>query len=231
MHQLPSYSNHASVVNTDRKTSPAITLFAPKDTGSINVVDHEKQLSSTPKGWLDRAVISMSTWKTLFLGLITIPGFVGLLILGLKYENQCPVQPLINTFVIVYGCGCFVQGIVVFIGFITANYMKRSHSPSPNARCLIIAVLIGKLVYILFSVVWWVVGQVWVFRAIANGFQSNDPNQTTTYCNSTLFWNSVVLITVTYVILLIVIVVCGGRFIIKRYKMNQEAAPTINEHS
>ncbi len=231
MEQLQSFSNHATVVNTDRKTSTGITCYPVEHPESINTVDHENQLSSTQKGRLDKAVIWMSTWKTLFMCIPSIPAFAGLLTLGLKYKNQCPIQPLINTFLIVNGCANLVQGIVLFMGFITANYIKRSPSPSPYARCLLGAILIGKLAYLLFSIAWWLVGQVWVFGAQANGFQSTNSNQTTTYCNAILFWNSFAIIIVNYAILLILIVVCGVRFIMKRYRIEQEAAPKIDERS
>jgi predicted membrane protein len=96
---------------------------------------------------------------------------------------------------------------------------------------LLIGILIVQLVCVLFSIAWWLVGQVWVFGAQANGFQSTNSNQTTTYCNATLFWNSFALIIVFYAILLILILVCGGRFIMKHYKIKQGAAPKIDERS
>jgi len=228
MHQLQSSSDHATVVNTDRKTSPDITPYAAKDPESINMVDHAKQLSSTQKARLDKAVIWMSTWRTLFMSIVTISAFAGLLILGLKYKGLCPIQPLLSAFLIVHGCGNLVQGIVLFTGFITAHYIKRSPSPSPYARYSLSAILIAQLVCILFSIGWWLVGQVWVFGALANGFQSSNANQTTTYCNAALFWNSFADIIVTYAISLILLVVYAGRFLMKCYKIKQEAALKID---
>jgi len=220
MSQLQSFPDDANVINTDKKI-----------TATTNVSDRERQLDNIQKGRLDKAVIRFSSWIILFQIIFTIPPSVVGLYYGINYGNQCPIQPLINVFLIVHGCCSLVNGIVLLIGFIAANYIKRSSSPSPYARCLLAGSLIGQLVLFLFLVAWLVVGQVWVFGALSNGFQSNDSTRLTTYCYSILFWNGFAVIIITYAVWLILTLVFVVRFIIKRRKIKHKTALTTDEPS
>jgi hypothetical protein len=220
MSQLQSSPDDANVINIDKKI-----------TATINVSDREGQLDNRQKGRLDKAVIRFSSWIILFQIIFAIPPSVVGLYYGINYGNQCPIQPLINVFLIVHGCCSLVNGIVLLIGFIAANYIKRSSSPSPYARCLLAVSLIGQLVLFLFLVAWLVVGQVWVFGALSNGFQSNDSTRLTTYCYSILFWNGFAVIIITYAVWLILTLVFVVRFIIKRRKIKHKTALTTDERS
>lgn len=101
--------------------------------------------------------------------------------------NQCPIQPLINIFLIVHGCSNLASGIVLLVGFLASKYIKKSPTPSPWARRLCIATLIGQLMYLIFLIVWLIVGQVWIFGALTHGFQSSNSTDSATYCDSHLF--------------------------------------------
>jgi hypothetical protein len=127
---------------------------------------------------------------------------------------------------IVHGCANLATGMLLFVGFISANYIKRSSSSSPCARHLFIGSLIGQLVVLLFSIAWLVAGQIWIFGAQSKDFQSTDSTQSITYCNSVLFWNAFAMIFITYGVFLILILVLVGRFIVKRYKAKREVVST-----
>jgi hypothetical protein len=198
MLQVQSFPDDENVVNTDQKTTAAITTSVLANPGSINIVDREQQLNSTQNGWLDKAVNRLSARGILFQSIFTIPSFAVELNYGIKYANECPIQPLINVFLIVHGCSTLANGIVLVIGYIAANDIKRSTSPSPYSLRLVAGSLIGQLVLLLFSIAWMVVGQVWVFGAQTNGFQSTN---STTYCHPTVFWTGFAIIIVTYAII------------------------------
>jgi hypothetical protein len=191
-------------------------------------VDPEQQSSNKQEDRLNTAVTQLSSRRTLAQIALTIPSFAVELNYGIQYLNQCPIQPLIYVFLIVHGCSSLANGLILLLGFMTAKYIKQSPSPSPIARCLLRSSLIGQLVYLLFSVAWLVAGQVWVFGAQTNGFQSSNSTQTATYCHPTVFWTGFAIIIVTYGIWLILILVFGGRYLIKRHKRKQETAATID---
>jgi hypothetical protein len=142
-------------------------------------------------------VVQLSSRGTLFQTIITIPPSAVELNYGLNYLNQCPIQLLINVFLIVHDC-------------------------SSKTRRLLVGSLIGQLVLLLFSISCLIVGQVWVFGAQSNGFQSTNATQSATYCHPTVFWTEFAIIIVTYVIWLIRILVFIARFIFKRHKTKPE---------
>jgi hypothetical protein len=158
------------------------------------------------------------------------PSFVIPLYFGIHYIGQCPIQPLINTFLIGHGYSNLATVMLLLIAFISAKYIRQSFNPSSYARYLLIISLIGHLVILLFSIAWLVAGQIWVFGAQSNGFQSTDPRQSATYCHSTLFWNAFGIIFATYGIFLILILVIAGRFIIKRCKAKRKVISTYDEY-
>jgi hypothetical protein len=115
------------------------------------------------------------------------------------------------------------------MGYLAAKHIKRSPSPPSCSRRLVVGSLIGQLILLIFSVAWLIVGQVWVFGAQTNGFQSSNSTLTTTYCHPTVFWTGFAIIIITYAIWLIIILVIIGRFIMKRHTIKQETAPIMNE--
>jgi hypothetical protein len=229
MLQSQSLPNDANAVDADQKRIAPNIFSDVANPRSINSVDQEQQLNKTQKARLDKAVDRLSKRGTIFQAVLTIPSFAVELNYGIKYMNQCPIQPLINVFLIVHGCSSLANGIILLSGFLIAKYIMQSTGPSPCARRLLAASLIGQLIYLLFSIAWLVVGQVWVFGAQVNGFQSSNSTQTATYCHPTVFWTGFAIIIVTYAVWLIIILVLVVRYMIKRHKIKQGAAP--NERS
>ena len=221
---------HQSQSSSDQETAPAINNFAlalaiPKP---MDGVDPKRQHSRGQSSRLEKTLIRFSSWKMLVQIIIMSPGFIVPVYFGVHYANQCPIQPLINVFMIVHGCTNLANAILLLIGFISANYIKRSSSSSPYTRRLFIGSLIGQLVVLLFSIAWLVAGQIWVFGAQSKGFQSTDVTQSTTYCASVLFWNAFVMIFITYGIYFILILVFVVLFIVKRYRAKREVVPTFD---
>jgi len=229
MYQSQSFPNGANHINDDQKKIAAIAGYTAPDTESIKILGQEQQLNNTQNERLNKNVDRLSNRMTLIQAVTTIPSFAIELNYGIKYLNQCPIQPLINVFLIVHGCSCLVNGIILLVGFLAARYFKRSPTPSPWARLLIVVSSIGQLVYLIFTIAWLIAGQVWVFGAQTHGFQSSNSTDTATYCQASVFWTGFVIIIVTYAIFLIIILVAVGRIMVKRYKMKQETAPTNNE--
>ena len=223
--------NDANVANTSQKTTGAINDLVVANPTSINTIDQEQKLSNTQEDRLNKAVNRLSNRGNLITCASSIPTFVVELNNSLKYLDQCPIQSLINVFLIVHGCASLLNGIVILIGFLTANYMKKSHTRSPLTRWLLRISLIGQLIFLLFSIAWLIIGQVWVFGAQRNGFQSSNSTDTATYCNSTVFWTGFTIIIVTYAVWLILIIVFVVLFIKKRHKVKKETVPATNEHS
>jgi hypothetical protein len=125
---MQSFPDDTNIGNTDRKTTTDINASAVANPRSINTVDPEQELTKRRAGRLDKAVVQLSSRGTLFQTILTIPPSVIELNYGINYLNQCPIQPLINVFLIVHGCSSMANGIVLLIGFITTNYIKRSIS-------------------------------------------------------------------------------------------------------
>jgi len=228
---MQSFPDDTNIGNTDRKTTTDISASAVANPRSINPVNSEQELTKRRTGQLDKAVVQLSSRRTLFQTILTIPPSVIELNYGINYLNQCPIQPLINVFLIVHGCSSMANGIVLLIGFITANYIKRSISHSPYSRRLLAGSLIGQLVLLLFSIAWLIVGQVWVFGAQSNDFQSTNATKSATYCYPTVFWTGFAIIIVTYIIWQILILVFIARFVFKRHKTKPEIAPITDELS
>jgi hypothetical protein len=195
-----------------------------------NNVDPEEQNRNKQEDRLAKAIDRLSSPRVLIQAGLNVPSFAVELNYGIKYLNQCPIQPLINVFLIVHGCSSLVFALILLLGFFTARYIKRSPTPSPYARILLRSSLLGQLIYLLFSIAWLIAGQVWVFGAQTNGFQSSNSTQTATYCHATVFWTGFAIIIVTYAIWLILIVVFGGRYLINRNKSKREAVAAIDQH-
>lgn len=190
----------------------------------------QKQESDTPqKKRLEKNINRLASPGTAAQIALTIPSVVVELDYGIKYINQCPIQPLINVFLIVHGCSSLANGIILLIGFLTAKHLKQSPTPSTWVRGLFRVSLLAQLIYLIFSWAWLIVGQVWVFGAQTHGFQSSNSTDSSTYCVSNVFWTGFAIIIVTYAIWLIIFVVIGVRYIIKRHKMTQTTAAKIDE--
>lgn len=178
---------------------------------------------------LDKAIIRFSSWKILIQCILMSPSFIAPFYVGVHYLGECPIQPLINTYLIIHACLNLANILFLLISFITAKFITKSMDNSNCLQDLFISSLIGQLVVFLLSFAWLIVGQVWIFESQSNGFQSTDPTQTATYCRSAIFWNAFASIIITYAIWLLIILIILGRIIIKRCKAKQKIACKYDE--
>lgn len=138
---------------------------------------------------------------------ITIPIGVVLSAVHLKfaieYLGQCPIQPMINIYMIVHAAVTLTLILLALAGVIVARYgyprPDENNNPT-NARYILLTVFGLTLIFFLFSFSWLVAGSVWVFGAKANGVQGTDPSATTTYCQSNLYRAAFVLLIIHYVL-------------------------------
>jgi len=213
-------------VNIDSKTSATDTGIDVSNPKSIKTVDQQKQSSSDWKGRLDKAIIQFSSWQILLQSAIMVATSIVQLYYGVQYQNTCPIQPLINTYLIVHGAAGLAGVVNLMLAYIVSNYIKRSIDPLPCARYLLAVNLIVQLVLVVFNVAWMVAGQVWVFGAMTNGFQYDNPHEKSTFCYAKVFWPAFVIIFVTYLVWIIIILMLVTKPIMKcikkRHQINNE---------
>jgi hypothetical protein len=138
--------------------------------------------------------------------LFTIPVGIIISIIHLKfaiqYLGQCPIQPMINVYMIVQGAITIFLMLLATVGVVNARCIHSRSEEIHNkrvARCLVISIMSITLVLVLFSLAWLIVGSVWIFGAKSNGAQGSDSTITTTYCESDLLSAAVTLIIVHYI--------------------------------
>ena len=178
----------------------------------------QKQEGVIVKSRFDSLAIRFSSLMVLLQSVFTIPPFIIMLTLGINHQHQCPIQPLIVTFLIVHGCSQFVNGALLLIAFLAANHIQRTSILSACARRILIVSLIGQVIVLVFSIVWTIIGQIWVFGAQINGFQSNDSTQSQTYCHAAIYWNAFATIIITYAVWFIVIIILFIKYLIRYCK-------------
>ena len=214
----------------EKSTPPVLPEIVMKSRDAVNSFSQESPDDKVKLDRLDKAIIKLSSWKIFVQCILMTPSFIAPFYFGVHYLGECPIQPLINTYLIVHACLNLVNILCLFMSFLTAKLITRSIDPSSCLRSLFISSLIGQLIVFLLSFAWLIVGQVWVFGSQANGFQSADSTQTATYCRSAVFWNAFASIVVTYAIWLILILVIIGRFIFKRWKIQRKRTPRYDEY-
>jgi len=202
-------------VNIDSKTSVTDTAIDVSDPKSSKTIDQQQQSSSFLKRQIDQAVIQFSSWLIIPQAVLMLVTSLVQLSYGTQYQNKCPIQPLIDTFLIVHGATGLASVVNLILAYVTANYIKRSIDPLRYARYLIAANLIVQLVLVVFNFAWMVAGQVWVFGAMTDGFQDDDIHHLSTFCFAKVFWPAFVIIFVTYLAWIITILIYVRKPIMK----------------
>ncbi|CAF1429972.1 unnamed protein product [Didymodactylos carnosus] len=125
-------------------------------------------------------------------------------VVGLVYIGQCPVQKLIPVYMIVSGaCGLalVIVGILIFL------------SLSTRSACVLISILVPiYILLLLFAVIWFFMGNVWVFE-VKLKVAFFDP-ELIEYCHGLLYKFAFFLIITTYVYTILAIllsVTAGGK--------------------
>ncbi|CAF3790064.1 unnamed protein product [Rotaria socialis] len=125
---------------------------------------------------------------------------------GIKNGNQCPIQPMIGTFLIVHGAVSIFSGFTLMLAVRVAHYVCRQ-SERTIARPIFFLLLIIIIIINLFFFGWFIAGNIWVFGASANGVQGSNPTNSATYCQSDMYHAAIVLIIARYIVVPIIIII------------------------
>ncbi|CAF0804804.1 unnamed protein product [Rotaria sp. Silwood1] len=136
---------------------------------------------------------------------VTIP--ITQLVIGLIYIGQCPVQQMIVVWMIVsgiFGILLAIVGIIIHVK-IRKQQLSLSSYDDHQSYPLMIRILMPIFILILlFIVVWFFVGQVFIFE-VKLRVEFSDPTLPE-YCHGNLYKAAYILIFIDYLIFLLVII-------------------------
>ncbi|CAF1404782.1 unnamed protein product [Adineta steineri] len=132
---------------------------------------------------------------------------------GIDYLNQCPIQPWINIFLIVHGSTKLAWVLLGIVSFFNGRVIYNMMNKKTLARSIIILILPLQLLFALWFLAWFIVGNVWVFSCKSR-VQYTDPTNTSTYCQQTLYSAAYGLIISTYIVVGIVAILTVKRRVI-----------------
>ena len=142
---------------------------------------------------------------------------------AIQYFDQCPIQPMIPIYMIVHASIHLTVMLVGIFGIINVrcNFPRDTQQSSSVGVAILVIIMVSVLIISLFSFAWLITGSVWIFSAKANGVQGDNPNDTSTYCQSELFRPAFVLLIINYIMhVVIVSLIIARRFCCKRERVN-----------
>lgn len=128
---------------------------------------------------------------------------ISMIVIGAKYEDDCPVEHKIPIWLIVSGA------VALFQGIFAPAFQSDGHSERSRGRIIFQA--LGLIVNV-FQVVWFIVGSVWVYSNYKPSYNENDPN----YCEKTVFLFSFWILNITYIGLCLTLIVSGALLVYNR---------------
>lgn len=179
---------------------------------------------------LDGAIKYYSSKKHVIFTIIGIVFGIVELVYGITYMGQCYIQPMIAIFLLVHGSVMLFEVVIGIFALLIARIMYP-HYNQILARRLILVVLLILAVVNIFCFAWFIAGNVWVFGAKANGQQSTNNGNLSTYCQSDLFRAALGIIISRYVIVGIIIIVVVIRQCHKNKRDNEGGkVPPVNNN-
>lgn len=148
---------------------------------------------------------------------------------GIRYRGQCPMQPLIDTLLIVHGSTKLGWVLLSILAYIDAKVIYGIMDKKTLGRHLMLPNLILQLVFLLFFLAWFIAGNVWVFSNKSRQ-QSTDPSTTSTYCQNTLYSAAFGLIISTYIVMGIIILLTIKRRVIGKKIKQAVKNESDNDH-
>ncbi|CAF1404043.1 unnamed protein product [Adineta steineri] len=133
---------------------------------------------------------------------------------GQKYEGQCPYRPQITLFLTVHGIVKLVACVTIIIAYAQARFLT-------NYKYLYELMLVNiaiHLIFGLFFLIWFILGNVWIWTVNRSVMQGTDPTQTSTYCENALYQAAKHLLIVHYILMGITILLIPATFMLKRYR-------------
>ncbi|CAF1402762.1 unnamed protein product [Adineta ricciae] len=118
---------------------------------------------------------------------------------GVEYQDQCPIEPMMTTFLILHGAIKFVWVFLTILAIVDARLIAQVMNKNVLARRLMFINLTLQPVFAAWFFIWFITGNFWVFRT-KDRYQSTNPTDTSTYCNEEVYQAAFLLIIMTYVI-------------------------------
>ncbi|CAF1309081.1 unnamed protein product [Adineta ricciae] len=127
------------------------------------------------------------------------------LVIGVVFIHQCPIQRFIPIYLLVSSAGSFIfLGINIFLKLV--NYIALARNTVQLVKCCIstncainCCAFSIKIPYRLFSFIWFIAGNVWVYQ-VQSRVQYDHSNITETYCQETLYKFSYISIIINWVL-------------------------------
>ncbi|CAF0952199.1 unnamed protein product [Adineta ricciae] len=156
-------------------------------------------IRSTYEERLDKAIDYYAS-KMIFVQIIFASAFsASELYYGVEYQDQCPIEPMMTTFLILHGATKFVWVFLTILAIVDARLIAQVMNKKVLARRLMLINLILQSVFAAWFAIWFIAGNFWVFRT-KDQYQSTNTTATTTYCNEEVYQAAFLLIIMTYVI-------------------------------
>ncbi|CAF1343399.1 unnamed protein product [Adineta steineri] len=169
---------------------------------STTTSEDEARLESSPSDGIITSVVIF----VLLCVLLVIP--ILQLAIGASFQNQCPVNPNIPTYLIVsgaFGIATIVLTIIMTLAYIL--WIKQlaldsgicdAYAASIISGCIIGSICLVLLLMSFFLFFWFIVGNVWVFSVHSKVDLDNllSPN----YCQRTLYQFAFTIIIMSYII-------------------------------
>ncbi|CAF0736724.1 unnamed protein product [Adineta steineri] len=133
---------------------------------------------------------------------IIISGFH--LTFAITYIGQCPVEPMVITYMIVHASIHLLLILLALIGVmnIRRNFPHGIEVNKSMETVILVITFISTFIVLLFSFAWLIADSVWVYGAKVNNVQGDYPSITKTYCRSDLYKPAFILLTINYIDLL-----------------------------
>ncbi|CAF1404023.1 unnamed protein product [Adineta steineri] len=133
---------------------------------------------------------------------------------GQKYEGQCPYRPQITLFLTVHGIVKLVACVTIIIAYAQARFLT-------NYKYLYELMLVNIVIHLIFGLfflIWFILGNVWIWTVNRSVMQGTDPTQTSTYCENALYQAAKHLLIVHYILMGITILLIPATFMLKRHR-------------
>lgn len=137
---------------------------------------------------------------TMIVGFATLPLHIGMIIIGVKYKDQCPVEIMIPIYLIAAGAAGILGSLYSF----GMSFRKQRDEESEEVGPLCSLKRLHTVIQLLL-LAWFACGSFWIYK----NYQPNytDPNSPK-YCHKTLylfaFWS-----TFSHYFISFIVMICG----------------------
>jgi hypothetical protein len=183
----------------ERRSIP-ITMYPNSDAVAVITPQTQQPTVSTPpqskrQERLEKGIKYFSSKMFLVQLILVVVFSVTEISYGRQSIDQCPISSNIPLFLLVHGSIKIVWVACSVVAYIEAKFFSNS----PHIRTLMLINLIIHLVFLFFFLVWFILGNVWVW-SVKTTVQTTDSTVPATYCQNTLYAAVQGLIFSTYIV-------------------------------